>query len=314
MTSTKTFGNTVRNITKKGMVFAIALVLVVGSAGIILTGCASRPASFTDGVGRTFELKQTPEKIISLSPAHTEILFALGLGDKVGGVSNWCNKPEEALEKEKVGDAFSLNKEKLVALKPDIVFLPGTKDSQQVKEIEDLQIPVYVSNPSSVAEVLEDIERVAAVTGVEKQGKELSEKLEQELSKLSETLEKQTGPKPRVLVVLDQELWTVGPGSFMDDVLGRAGGENIIEDVEMQYLQVSMEEVLTEDPDVILVTIPEEQIAALKSRPGWADLRAVNEERVYFIDGDLTSRPGPSIMEGIKEIARYLYPGSVSGE
>lgn len=301
-------GNMIGNMVKKGMALAIALALFVGFAGVIFTGCSSRPASFTDGAGRTFELKETPKKIVSLSPAHTEILFALGLCDKVVGVSNWCNKPEEALEKEKVGDAFSLNKEKLVALKPEIVFIPGTADSPQVKEIEDLGIAVYVSNPASVAEVLEDIQRVAKVVGVEKKGKDLSQNLEKELGTLSDSLAKQAGSKPTVLVVLDQELWTVGPGSFMDDVLSRAGGENIVKDVEMQYLQVSMEEVLDKDPDVILVTIPEDQITGLKSRPGWSELRAVQEGRVYFVDGDLTSRPGPSIADGVKEIARYLYP------
>lgn len=304
----------VANTISKSIALAVVFALFAGASGLILTGCSSRPASFTDGVGRTFELKQTPEKIVSLSPAHTEILFALGLGDKVVGVSNWCNKPEEVLEKEKVGDAFSLNKEKLVALKPDILFIPGTEDSQQVKEIEDLGIAVYVSNPASVAEVLEDIERVATVTGVEKKGKDLAAKMEQELGSLSDSLETQGASKPTVLVVLDQELWTVGPGSFMDDVLSRAGGDNIIKDVEMPYLQVSMEEALAKDPDVILITVPEDLITGLISRPGWSDLGAVKDGRVYFVDGDLTSRPGPSIVDGVKEIARCLYLESAGGK
>jgi iron complex transport system substrate-binding protein len=94
----------------------------------------------------------------------------------------------------------------------------------------------------------------------------------------------------------------------MDDVLSHAGGVNVVQDVDMQYLQISMEDVLDKDPDVILVTIPEEFIAGLKSRPGWSDLRAVKEGKVYFVDGDLTSRQGPSIVDGVKEIARHLCP------
>ncbi|MGI6628295.1 MAG: ABC transporter substrate-binding protein [Bacillota bacterium] len=314
MITQNTAKNTLGNMLKKGMALTVALVLFAGFAGAILTGCSSRQASFIDGAGRTLELKESPKRIVSLSPAHTEILFALGLGERVVGVSNWCNKPEEALEREKVGDAFNLSKEKLVALKPDIVFIPGTQDSQQVKEVEDLGITVYVSNPASIAEVLEDIQRVAVVAGIEKKGKELVGKMEQELKSLSQDLEIHSGSKPTVLVVLDQELWTVGPGSFMNDVLDRAGGDNMVKDVDMQYLQISMEEVLAKDPDVILVTIPEDQIAGLKSRPGWSDLRAVKDQRVYFVDGDLTSRPGPSIVEGVKEIARHLYPDSTAGE
>jgi len=299
----------ITTMVKKGFSLTLVLALVAGFAGLALTGCSPRSQTFTDGTGRTIELKQAPERIVSISPAHTETLFALGLGDKVVGVSDWCYRPEEALEKEKVGDAFTLNKEKLVALKPDLVFVAGTADTQQGKEIEDLGIPVYLSSPGSIDEVLEDIRRVAKITGVKEQGEELTTKMEQDLDSLSASIEALATSKPTVLVVLDQELWTVGPGSFMDDVLGRAGGVNIIKDVEMQYLQISMEDVLANDPDVILVTIPEESIAGLEARPGWSDLTAVKEGKVYFVDGDLTSRPGPFIVDGVKEIASYLHPG-----
>ncbi len=292
----------------------LALVLLVASIGMLVAGCESKPATFTDGVGRTISLEKTPEKIVSLSPAHTEILFALGLGDKVIGVSNWCNKPEEALDKEKVGDAFSLDKEKLVSLQPDIVFIPGSKDSPQVKEIEDLGIPVYVSNPASVSEVFDEIKRVAEVTGVEDKGQQLADELQNELDGVKQKLEAYEGSKVKVLILVDPELWTVGPGSFMDEVVALAGGENAIADVDMQYLQVSMEEVLSRDPDVILVTVPEDQCAALAERPGWTDLRAVKEGRVYYVDGDLVSRPGPNIVEAIKEVAGYLYPDLELGE
>ncbi len=292
----------------------LALVLLVASIGMLVAGCKPKPATFTDGVGRTISLEKTPEKIVSLSPAHTEILFALGLGDKVIGVSNWCNKPEEALEKEKVGDAFSLDKEKLVSLQPDIVFIPGSKDSPQVKEIEDLGIPVYVSNPESVSEVFDEIKSVAEVTGVKDKGQQLADELQNELDGVKQKLEAYEGSKVKVLVLVDPELWTVGPGSFIDEVVALAGGENAMADVDMQYLQVSMEEVLSRDPDVILVTVPEDQCAALAERPGWTDLRAVKEGRVYYVDGDLVSRPGPNIVEAIKEVAGYLYPDVELGE
>ncbi len=292
----------------------LALVLLVASIGMLVAGCKPKPATFTDGVGRTISLEKTPEKIVSLSPAHTEILFALGLGDKVIGVSNWCNKPEEALEKEKVGDAFSLDKEKLVSLQPDIVFIPGSKDSPQVKEIEDLGIPVYVSNPESVSEVFDEIKSVAEVTGVKDKGQQLADELQNELDGVKQKLEAYEGSKVKVLVLVDPELWTVGPGSFIDEVVALAGGENAMADVDMQYLQVSMEEVLSRDPDVILVTVPEDQCAALAERPGWTDLRAVKEDRVYYVDGDLVSRPGPNIVEAIKEVAGYLYPDLELGE
>lgn len=284
-----------------GLILIFTLAMFIGS-------CSHKAQTFLDGIGRTIELKHTPERLVSLSPAHTEILFALGLGDKVVGVSNWCNKPQGALEKEKVGDAFNLNKEILVSLNPDIVFIPGDEDSQMVKEIEELDIVTYVSNPETVDDVFDDITKVAEVTGTNLKGEQLVVQLKQELKQLAQVIETHVAVKPEVLVVIDQELWTVGPGSFINEVLALAGGNNIIKDKNMAYLQISMEDVLIKNPDVILITIPEELVEDLVSRPGWGELSAVKEEKVYFVDDDLISRPGPSIIDGVKHIARHLYP------
>ncbi|HHW17978.1 MAG TPA: cobalamin-binding protein [Firmicutes bacterium] len=292
---------------KKRIDFRV-LLLAIFLVSVVLTGCKPQVKIFTDGAGRQLTLKGIPERIVSLAPAHTETVFALGLGDKLVGVTSFCNRPPEAQKKEVVGDAFNLNKEKLVALKPDIVLCAGTPDSQYVKEVESLGIPVYVSSPATVKEVFDDIQRIASVLGAEKAGKKLTADLQRQLDELKQRVEKSTAPKPRVFVVIDKDLWTVGPGSFMHDVLSLAGGENVIKDVPGQYLQVSMEELLAKDPDVILVTIPKEEYGLLESRPGWTSLRAVKEGRVFFVDADLVSRPGPSVVKGIEEVASHLYP------
>lgn len=296
-----------RRITALFLVVMLAAVLC-GSA--LLAGCRKSPKTFTDGVGRAISLEETPKRIVSLSPALTETVFALGLGDRLVGVSNFCNRPEEAQDKEKVGDAFNLNTEKLVSLKPDLVLIAGTRDAetQLEKDMARLGIPAYVSGPSTVAEVLADIELLSKVLGVEKRGAELAGALQEDLDAVRSAIP-QGEMGPRVFITFDTELWTCGAGSFVNDVLTVAGGENIAGDVEQQYLQISMEDVLEKDPDIVLIAIPEDQAASLTSRPGWSSLRAVREGNVFYPDPDLVSRPGPAVVEAIKEVASWLRGG-----
>lgn len=276
---------------------------------VALAGCGPSERTFKDGLGNEFALKGTPKRIASLSPALTETVFALGLGDRMVGVSTYCNRPAEALEVEKIGDAYNINFEKLVALKPDLVLVAGTKDfeSQAKKDMDRLGLPVYVSGPSTVAEVLADIENLAKVLGVEKAGKELVAKLQDQIDAATAS-SSGDGARPKVFVAIDPELWTVGSTSFISDVIRVAGGENVVGDVPDQYLQISMEDLLTKDPDVILIAVPEDQAQALMNRPGWESLRAVKEGKVSFVNPDLISRPGPGVAEGIAEVAAALAP------
>ncbi|MEX0975083.1 MAG: ABC transporter substrate-binding protein [Bacillota bacterium] len=288
------------------VLMGIALAVLV----VALSGCGLKK-TFTDGTGRTVSLKGAPKRIVSLNPAQTETLFALGLGDRVVGVDTYSYRPAEAAKKEKVGDAFNLNLEKLVSLKPDLVILAGSKDMppSQLKDMDRLGIPAYVSGPSTVKEVLADIESLSKVLGAEKQGKELVAKMQKDLDAVTLTLPKDAGERPKVFIVVDQNLWTVGPGSFLNDVIAVAGGENVMHDAKQQYLQVSMEDLVAKDPDAIVVAIPEDQAEGLAARPAWADLRAVKAGKVYFVDPDLVSRPGPAVVDGIKEVAACLSGG-----
>jgi len=298
------------NPTKKKRLIGPAFLLVFALVSVVAlssgSGCKPKEMTFSDGAGRTLRLRGIPKRIVSLSPAYTETVFELGLGDRLLGVSNSCNRPPEAQRIEKVGDAFNVNLEKIVAIKPDIVLCAGTPETKYIQEIERLGIPTYVSNPSTIKEVLEDVKRVSKVLGVEKKGEELASRIQKEIDAASSWWSKGNQAKPQVFVVIDSDLWTVGPGSFIHDMLSLAGGENIMKSVAQPYLQVSMEEVLTKDPDVIVVTIPKEQYKALESRPGWSSLRAVKQGKVFFVNPDLVSRPGPSLAEGLRELASQL--------
>lgn len=289
---------------------SLRLILPVLAIAIMVTalsGC-NPSRTFTDGTGRPVTLKGTPKRIVSVNPAHTETLFALGLGDRVVGVDSYSYRPAEAAKKEQVGDAFNLNLEKIVSLKPDLVILAGSKDMppSQLADIERLGIPAYVSAPATVKEVLTDIQALASAIGAADKGKELVSAMQKDLDAAKAAYAGVTD-LPTVFIAVDQSLWTVGPGSFISDVVAVAGGTNVMRDEKMQYLQVSMEALIDKDPDAIVVTVPEDQAQGLLANPAWASLRAVKDGRVYFVDADLVARPGPSVVLGIKEVARRLW-------
>lgn len=288
----------------------LAMVVFILTLLASLASACNTSRTFTDGIGRPVTLKGTPKRIVSVNPAHTETLFALGLADRVVGVDTYSYRPAEAAKKEQVGDAFNLNLEKLVSLKPDLVILAGSKDMppSQLKDIDRLGIPAYVSAPSTVKEVLTDIESLAKVVGAERQGKELAQKMQEDLDAVTQTYAGLTD-LPTVFIAVDQNLWTVGPASFISDVVAVAGGLNVMKDETLQYLQVSMEALIDKDPDAIVVTVPEDQAQGLLGNPAWETLRAVREGKVYFVDPDLVARPGPSVILGIKEVAERLSGG-----
>lgn len=295
---------------------ALFVALVVVSqlfTSALLAGGCGRPRTVEDMMGRALTLKSTPRRLISLAPAYTEILFALGLGERVVGVTNFCNKPEEARDKERVGDAFNLNKEKIVSLGPDLVFVAGTPESAYVREIENLGYPVFLSNPATVDDVFSLIERIGEITGKRREARELVASMRSTLNEVSGRIVPPDS-HASVFVAIDPDLWTVGPGSFVHDVITRAGAVNVLSDAKAPYLQVSMETLLERSPDAILIAFPQEAYHLLESRPGWSSLKAVKEGRVFFLDPDLVSRPGPEIVKAIEIVARALYQGEAGGK
>ncbi|SES66999.1 ABC transporter substrate-binding protein [Anaerobranca gottschalkii] len=245
-------------------------------------------------------LQQTENfKIVSLAPSSTEIVAALGKLENLVGVSDFCNYPEEVLSIEKVGNAFNVNFEKIVGLQPDLVLLMN--EGEVADRLRELDIQVLILNPTTIEEIYEDILKVAEILKVEEKGQEIVNKMKDDLKKIQkETLEE----KPTVFILLDSTaFWTTGKGTFYNEVIEKSGGINIAAE-ETGWLEFSAEKLLELDPDVILYTWePSEELTSL---PVWQNLTAVKEGRTYLIDGDLTSRPGPRIVEGIATIAKIL--------
>jgi len=261
------------------------------------------PLSVLDASGSEVTIEAEPTRIVSLIPSLTEILFALDLGDRVVGVTGWCNYPAEALTKEKIGDAFSPNAEQIIALEPDVVISPR---GQAVEEIFPLLaesgITTLVFDPKSMADIYETILKVARMAGVEERGMELTEQMSTEQRAFEAEVQRiEAKDRPSVFVLLDTEQpWTVGDGEYLSEMIAVAGGRNAASGQGEGWLLLSEEVLFALDPDIIISTFPlREQILA---RAAWRELSAVKNGRVYDLDGDLVSRPGPRVVLGLEAL------------
>ena len=271
--------------------------------------CASRnsiPADalpVTDEVGRTIKVKPQPQRIVSLAPSITETLFALGLGDRVVGVTSYCDYPPEAAEKEKLGDTLRPSIEKIVALKADLVIASTSSQLEQfVLYLDQVGVPIYVSNPRDLDGVLESISKIGEVTGAAAAARDLVGRLRERIEAVESRLA--GAERPRVFFILSNEpLITAGGGSFINGLITSAGGRSISAEVEADYPQYSLETAVAEKPEVIFFQSGEARLPdRLKQTP------AGRADRVFHINDDLLLRPGPRIVDGFEQMAAYIHP------
>jgi iron complex transport system substrate-binding protein len=268
--------------------------------------------ALTDDIGRTVELASTPQRIISLAPSNTEILFALGLGDKVVGVTDFCDYPEEAKAIEKVGSYFEPNIEKIFSLSPDLV-LAITGLPEVIAKLEELGIPALILDPPDLEGVLADIQLVGKATGAEREAEALISEMRERIAGVTEKAA-EVEERPRVFCEIDatdpSKPWTTGPGSFMDAMIQLSGGTNVAADAESPWVQLSAEEIIAKDPEIIILADSKYGVTAesVSDRPGWGVITAVKERAIYDIDDDLISRPGPRIVDGLEIVAKIIHP------
>lgn len=271
----------------------------------------------TDAAGRRVTIPAPPETIVSLAPSTTEILFALGLGQRVVATDDLSNYPPEAASLPKIGGYGGVNYEQIAALEPGLVLAAGITPPEQVQKIEELGLPVLVVGQpeSSVASVYDDIALVGRATGTADAADALVADAKARIAAVSEAVAGRESPA--VFWELDatdpSKPYTVGPGSFIGELLALAGGRNIFGSADTPYPQVSAEQVVAADPQVILLADAQYGVAPeqVGQRPGWEDIAAVTGGAVYPVDADLTSRPGPRIAEAVESIARLLHPDAV---
>ena len=284
---------------------------VIAVCGLLLSSASCSPArdpspearTVVDELGRSVKVKALPSRIISLAPSVTETLFALGLGDRIAGVTSYCDYPPETASKERVGDTQRPSIEKIIALKPDLVIIVTASQLEQfVTRLDELGIPVYVSNPSTVEGVLESVERLGELTGTGERARELSSSLRARIEAVRARVSAE--PRPRVLLILGNEpLITVGGTNFINDLIERAGGRSISADENNDYPQYSLESAVAKQPEVIFLQSGEPDLPErLKQTP------AARGGRVYQLDSDLLLRPGPRIVDGLEQMASKIHP------
>jgi iron complex transport system substrate-binding protein len=240
----------------------------------------------------------------------TEILFALGLESRVVGVTSYCDFPEAAKSKDKVGDTLQPNLEKIVSLKPDLVVVSTASQLENLtRRLDQLAIPVYVTNPRAVREVAASIRSLGEVTGTSERARGLAGEMENRIN----AVERRVGglTRPRVLYILQTgPLITAGRNTFINDLINIAGGKSISGDETADYPQFSRETVVARAPEVIVAPSSHgaEFVKESDLRRDFATTPAIRSNRIVWVTPELVDRPGPRIVEGLEQLAEGLHP------
>jgi len=272
---------------------------------------AAFPVTVTDDNGKTVTIEAEPERIVSTAPASTEMLFALGMGDRVVGVTSLDNYPPEVQAIAKIGD-FQANTEAVMALSPDLV-VGYSGNEEALAPVEAAGSPVIIFNPSTIDGIYANIMTLGVATGSAAKATELVDSIKGEIKAVADATAA-AGEPPRVFYAVDNTLWTCGPGSFVDELIATVHAVNVASEIEGEgvqaYYQFSPEQLVAADPDVILspntaYTDPAEFTADAR----FAGLSAVKNGRVIVIDDIVITRPGPRIGQGLKTLAEAIHPG-----
>lgn len=304
-------------MTKKKLLIIIMFLIMLlisacaGNSGIAKTGVIT----MQDGLGREVTLQQPPQRIVSLAPSVTETLFAVGAGDQVVGRDSFSDYPPDVLDIQDIGGSMGVySLETIVSLKPDLVIAAEINTPEQVSALENLNLTVfYLANPTDIEGIYTMIQTVGKLTGHEKDAKKLNSALAARVNEVTKKVAK-TKTTPLVFYELDgtdpAAPWTAGPGSFVDLLITTAGGKNVGAALQSPWGQISIEELLVQDPDIILLgdSAYGVTIENVSARPGWDGLTAVKEQKVYPFNDDMVSRPGPRLIDGLKEMALMIHP------
>lgn len=259
----------------------------------------------TDDLGRTIRIPENITRAVSLAPNLTEIVFAVGAGNRLVGVTSFDNYPEEAEKIAKIGDTINPNVENIIALKPQIVLVSTASQIETfTKKLEEQGITVFVTNPNSLEDIYKSITAIGEIFGKKENALELVENLERRV----ELVERETDllEKPKVFVQISREpLYTIGKDSFLTDLIERAGGISLTETVATAYPRISKETALALQPDVIILSDSPDNLepnAVFENSP------AARNGKVYKINADILSRPAPRIIDALEQIAKELHP------
>jgi len=308
--------------TTKGCSIALFLTLLLIGLSIRPDCAQGDPRTLTDAVGRQVTVPESPRRIVSLAPDITETLFALGLSEEIAGVTQFSDFPPAATMKPKVGSYADLNIEAIIDLNPDLILATGAGTSPVlVKRLERMGFPVFVVYPKNLDDVLAAIQQIAGVVGRGWKGRAIVENMKHRIDRVSRRVAGRG--EPRVFLQIGRDpIYTVSEGSFADHLIATAGGDNIAKNARIPYPSYSLEKILLQAPEVIIVSsmyLDANHQNWIEEWKKWKVLPAVKNNRLYTIDSDIIDRPSPRIVHGLERIAQMIHPevfspGSSRGE
>jgi len=304
---------------RRGLV-ALLVVLAMVLAAPLLAACGGdepapeeSPAETTevtisDDTGAEITLERPAERVVSLAPSTTEDMFAIGAGDRLVGVSDFCDYPDAATEIEKVGGFADPNVEKIVSLKPDVVLAVMGIQTEAVEQLKQLGVPVCVLDPVTLDGVFEALGKLGTLVGDEESATALTDKLKAAAAEIEAKVADAESPTV-FFEIYSKPLMTAGTGTLIDDLIARAHGTNLGAGAGEGYIEFGEEVLIKEDPAVyIAVSGSQDDPGDVAKRPGYDALSAVQDGRVYIIDDNLVTRSGPRAVLGLQQIAEDLHP------
>jgi iron complex transport system substrate-binding protein len=305
-------------MTSRIFTFLAALLFLISCGGGALPAETVRPTvaeqryplTITDDRGKQVTFAEPPRRIVSVAPSSTEIVFALSAGDRLVAVDDFSDYPAEAKSLPKVG-GFRTSPEKILSFQPDLVLAITTGNLAPALEAQSQRVVVF--DPVDIEGVFRNISLLGAILDREADARRLVEGMRQRIAAVAERAKNAT-PKPRVLHELDAsdptKIYVAGPGNFVDAMIAIAGGTNVAAGAQSKFPQLSVEEIIRSNPEVIVLSDAKfgatpEVVAA---RPGWSAIDAVRKSRLYPIDPDIVSRPGPRLADGVEAYAKLLHP------
>lgn len=263
-----------------------------------------------DDYGRAVVVPKSLQRIISLAPGCTEILFAVGLGNRVVGVDDYSDYPEGAKNKTKIGSYLNPNLEVIALLAPDLILASDMTSKEYVANLEEKNLTIFVLAPKTIQGIIRDIRLVGIIGNKKKEADNLTGCIEQRINAICSKTSKISLYKPKVFIEY-YPYWTYGSGSFGNELISMAGGRNTGAATAAAYSEITNEFVIASNPELIVFTVGPHTtttIKDIKSRTGWDKISAVKNNKIYTIDDDIISRPGPRIVDALEQLANMIHP------
>jgi iron complex transport system substrate-binding protein len=291
---------------------AVAAASVTPAAPVAPSPATAQfPLTFTDDAGRNVTLKALPRRIVSLSPSNTEIVFALGLGDQLVGDTTYCNYPEAAKTKTRVGGFSDVDIEKVVSVQPDLILAANIHEAKVLPSLEQLSIPIMVLHPITIDGIFKDISLLGRITGQSREAASLIAQLQNKVAAISTKTASSKGAKPRVLYVTWHDpLYSAGDDTITGELIRIAGGDNIAKDLS-GYATLSLESVVQRNPQIMIVMSSMGSNTStdyINREPRLQATDALKNKQVYPVDADLFGRTTPRIIDALEQLAAIIQP------